>query len=33
MLWVVENKGVLKKEKEKKNFASVQPEHSRVFMI
>ena len=30
---MVENKGVLKKEKEKKNFSSVQPEHSRVFMI
>ena len=30
---MVKNKGVLNKEKEKKNFASVQPEHSRVFMI
>ena len=30
---MVKNKGVLHKEKEKKNFASVQLEHSRVFMI
>ena len=30
---MVENKGLLTKEKEKKHFASVQPEHSRVFMI
>lgn len=33
MLWLGENKGVPKTEKEKKSFASVQPEHSRVFMI